>query len=133
MVFRRLNKEEILRKGFVDVKAYVSGLRQTHRLKLIKERSQFGWITILEGRYALPNDEMVRIANEIGLPIRCKDTTVFPEGKMKKDFATPYSDEEKKRFLEEEKKKEAEDDSEDESYDEDSDDESDDSMDSDDD
>ncbi len=119
MVFRKLSKEEILNKGFVDVKAYVSGLRQTHRLKLVKERSQFGWITLLEGRYALPHDELVRLANELGFPIRCKDVTVYPEGTMKNDFANPYTEEEKARFAEEERGRESEEEMEDEDSDDD--------------
>ncbi|MFH1393336.1 MAG: hypothetical protein ABII71_06340 [Candidatus Micrarchaeota archaeon] len=98
MAFRRFDRNYILRKGFIDVKAIVTGLRQTHRLKLVRDKSPYGWITILEGRYSLPETEMVRLAEELQFPIRTKDILVFPKGKMQKDFAIPYTEAEKQRF-----------------------------------
>ena len=109
MAFNRFDKGHILRKGFVDVKAIVTGLRQTHRLKVVREKSSQGWVTLLEGRYPLPESEMVRLAEESQFPIRTRDVTVYPKGKMKGDFTTPYTEDEKKRFADElHKMKEAE-------------------------
>jgi|GEM_PF-4047425 len=114
MAFNRFDKEYILRKGFVDVKAIVTGLRQTHRLKVVKEKSSQGWVTLLEGRYSLPESEMVRLAEELQFPIRTKGVTVYPKGKMQGDFTTPYTEEEKTRFADELAKLKAEDEAEEE-------------------
>ncbi|HID72664.1 TPA: hypothetical protein EYP38_01870, partial [Candidatus Micrarchaeota archaeon] len=98
MAFRRFDRDYILKRGFIDVKAVVTGLRQTHRLKVVKDKSVYGWVTVLEGRYALPENEMVRLAEELQFPIRTKGVIVFPKGKMQQDFAIPYTEDEKKRF-----------------------------------
>lgn len=95
------SKEDILRRGFIYVKVVVSGLRQNHKLTVVRERSVHGWIVYLEGRYAIPKAEMVRLANELQLPVRSKGVEVFPEGRMPQDFAIPFTDEEKARFAQE--------------------------------
>ncbi len=89
------SKEDILRRGFVYVKVVVTGLRQNHKLKVVREKTPTGWFTVLEGRYAIPETEMVRLAADLQLPIRSKGVMVFPEGKMQQDFTKPFSEEEK--------------------------------------
>lgn len=81
-----MNKDEILRQGFVIVKVTVAGIRQTHRLDVVKEKSGNGFFNYLRGRFAIPEAEMIRLANELQLPIRSKDTLVFPKGKGRQDF-----------------------------------------------
>lgn len=83
MVF---SKEDVLRRGFVYVKVIVSGLRQSHKLTVKKERTQQGIFTYLHGRYAIPESEMVRVAEELQLPVKTKDVLVFPKGKMQGDY-----------------------------------------------
>lgn len=87
------SKEDILRKGFVYVKVIVSGLRQSHKLTVTKEKTPQGIFTYLQGRYEIPEAEMVRVAEELQLPIKTKDVLVFPEGKMQGDFTEPVSEE----------------------------------------
>lgn len=81
-----MNKDEILRQGFVIVKVTVTGMRQTHRLDIVKEKSGNGFFHYLRGRFAIPEAEMIRLANELQLPIRSKDVLVFPKGKSRQDF-----------------------------------------------
>lgn len=81
-----MNKDEILRKGYIITKVTVSGVRQTHRLNVVKEKSGAGNFYYLTGRFTIPQNEMLRLAEEFGLPIKSRDVTVFPKGKSKKDF-----------------------------------------------
>jgi hypothetical protein len=81
-----MNKDEILRQGFVIVKVTVAGIRQTHRLDVVKEKGSNGFFHYLTGRFTIPEAEMIRLAEELQLPIRSKDVLVFPKGKSRKDF-----------------------------------------------
>jgi len=82
-----LNPDQILRQGYVDVKVYVSGLRQSHRLEVVKEKTPSGEVPFLVSKYYIPTAELVRLASELNLPIRHKDTIVLPRGKSPSDFA----------------------------------------------
>lgn len=83
-----LSKEEIIRRGFVDVHAWVGGIRQHHRLTVKKETTAFGQMPYLFTGANIPANELLRIAEETGLPVRSPTTTVFPKGKGPKDFVT---------------------------------------------
>lgn len=81
-----VDKKDILKNGYVIVKVTVAGIRQTHRLNVVKEKESRGDFFYLTGRHPIPENEMVRLAEELQLPIKSKDVIVFPKGKMKKDF-----------------------------------------------
>ncbi|MEW6749155.1 MAG: hypothetical protein AB1295_05600 [Candidatus Micrarchaeota archaeon] len=87
-----ISKEEILKRGYVDVKVYVSGLRQSHRLKVIRERTPRGLIPFLVSDHYLPTPEMVRLAEQLQLPLKQKDIVVFPKGKMAGHFIEKEED-----------------------------------------
>ena len=78
--------KEILEKGYVDVKVAVSGIRQSHRLNLVKEKSAHGVIPYLVSPKYIPVAELIRLAALINLPIRYEKNVVFPPGKMASDF-----------------------------------------------
>ncbi|MBI5046691.1 hypothetical protein HZC07_03080 [Candidatus Micrarchaeota archaeon] len=82
-----ITKEEILKQGYVDVKVYVSGLRQAHRLTLVKENTPNGWVPYLVSKYYIPTQELLKLAEEFQLPVKHKDISVFPRGKMASSFA----------------------------------------------
>lgn len=82
-----ISKEEILRRGYVDVKVFVSGLRQSHRLTISKEKTAHGMVPFLVCKYYIPTNELVRLSEELGLPIKHKEVTVFPRGTMPSHFA----------------------------------------------
>ena len=79
-------KDEVLKKGYIDVKVNVTGLRQAHRLHVKKEKVPQGILTVLESQHYIPTAELVRLAEMLQLPIKHKKTVVFPKGKMPKDF-----------------------------------------------
>jgi hypothetical protein len=80
-------RDEILKRGYIDVKVYVAGLRQNHRLTVEKERTVHGEVPFLMCKNYIPNSELVRLANEIMLPIKHAKTMVLPQGMTPKDFA----------------------------------------------
>lgn len=79
-------KDEILKAGFADVRVNVSGLRQAHRLEVKRERTPAGEIPVLVATHYIPATELVRLAEELQLPVRYKQTIVFPRGKMAGHF-----------------------------------------------
>ena len=81
-----MNKKEILERGYVDVKIHVSGIRQAHRLEIVRERTSQGSVSYLVSKSYIPNFEMIKLAQEFQLPIRCRSVIVFPRGKMISDF-----------------------------------------------
>ena len=82
-----IKKDEILKQGYVDVKVFVSGLRQSHRLHVERERTPQGLVPFLVCKHYIPTTELVRLAEELQLPLRCRDVLVFPRGKKAGDFA----------------------------------------------
>jgi hypothetical protein len=81
-----ISKEEILKRGYVDVKVFVTGLRQSHRLEIVKEKTNQGVIPFLVSKHYIPSAELVRLAEMLQLPVKHKDTVVFPRGKMAGHF-----------------------------------------------
>ncbi|MFN7991555.1 MAG: hypothetical protein U0R44_05340 [Candidatus Micrarchaeia archaeon] len=86
-----ISKEEILRRGYVDVKVNVQGLRQQHRMEVIREKTSAGIVPFLISKYYIPTMELVRLAEELQLPVKHKDVIVFPKGKMAGSFAEKKS------------------------------------------
>jgi hypothetical protein len=82
-----ISREEILKRGFVDVKVFVSGLRQSHRLSVERERTVQGLVPFLVCKHYVPTPELMRLSEELKLPVKCRDVRVFPRGKMAGDFA----------------------------------------------
>jgi len=82
-----ISKEEILRRGYVDVKVFVSGFRQSHRLQIVREKTVQGLVPYLVCSHYVPAPELMRLAEELQLPIKCRTVTVFPKGKMAGHFA----------------------------------------------
>ncbi len=80
-------RDEILKRGYIDVKVYVAGLRQNHRLTVETERTVHGDVPFLMCKNYIPNNELVRLANELMLPIKHAKTMVLPKGMAPKDFA----------------------------------------------
>jgi len=78
--------ESILKRGYVDVKVFVAGLRQGHRLEVKMEKTSNGEVPFLICKYYMPPVEMVRLANELKLPLKHKDTVVFPRGMSPSSF-----------------------------------------------
>ena len=87
-----ISKEEILRRGYVDVKVNVQGLRQSHRMEVVKEKTPAGMVPFLVSKFYIPTMELVRLAEELQLPVRHKDVVVYPKGTMAGTFAEKKKD-----------------------------------------
>ena len=77
---------KIIKDGKIDVMLFVNGIRQRQTLKIEKEKTGFGIVPFLVSDYRIPKIEMIRLAKELGLPIKTKDGKAFPPGKFLKDF-----------------------------------------------
>jgi hypothetical protein len=84
-----INKDDILKRGYVDVKVYVQGLRQSHRLKVEKQLTAHGEMPVLVAQHYIPRQELVKLAEQLQLPVKHNDVLAMPRGKMPKDFADP--------------------------------------------
>jgi hypothetical protein len=82
-----ISKEDILKKGSVEVHIKVGGIRQRHTLKVEKEKTAWGMVPFCVFSHPVPASELVRVSQEIDLPVKCKGMKVFPKGKGAKDFA----------------------------------------------
>ncbi len=78
---------EILDRGFVEVKVKVAGIWQKHKLMVEYEKTAFGKVYYLLAREKnIPAMELYRIANELQLPIKSPDAMIYPKGKGPSDF-----------------------------------------------
>jgi len=56
-------------------------------LKVVREKTAWGMVPYLVGEHKIPAAELIRLAEELQLPIKCAGMTVFPKGKAAQDFA----------------------------------------------
>ena len=84
-----INKDEILKQGYVDIKVRVTGMRQGQRLHVVEEDSPHGKIPTLVAKHYIPRNELVKLADLFQLPVRHKNNIALPKGKMPKDLAIP--------------------------------------------
>ena len=80
------NRDDILSAGFADVRVLVSGLRQMHRLTVVMENTAQGQIPFLVSKHYIPTNELLRVAQQTGLPVKHKETVVYPPGTAASDF-----------------------------------------------
>ena len=81
------NTKRILEIGSIEVRVKINGIIKRHILKVVKEKSAFGLIPYLVGDLFIPAQELIRLAEELQLPIKCHGMVVFPKGKSPADFA----------------------------------------------
>lgn len=84
----KVSREEILASGVVEARVKTTGFVQRHKFEVVRENTAFGPVPFLVCRTsaALPQSELHRLAEEFQLPIKSRGLTVFPKGKMAKDF-----------------------------------------------
>ncbi len=99
---------DIIKKGSVEVHAKVSGIRQLHTLTVSMEETAWGTVPYLVCKHRIPAVELLRLAEELQLPIKCFGITAFPKGKAAQDFVIEEEEggnEEEKEDEEEAKEK----------------------------
>jgi len=79
--------KEIIAKGKVDIKVKRSGVLQFQEFTVKKGMSPAGEYPYLFIDKFVDLGALIRIAEEIQLPITAKNGAVFPKGKTSKDFA----------------------------------------------
>jgi hypothetical protein len=81
-----VNRDEILKKPLIEIRVLRSGMFQRIPFKIIREKTPIGDVPYLTSDRIIDMNELLRIAEEYNLPVRAKNGTVFPKGKMAKDF-----------------------------------------------
>jgi len=77
---------EILERGYVDIRMWIAGMLQKHRLIVEYEQTPFGKIPYLVIDRQVPEAELLRVANAVQLPVKASNARVFPLGKAPADF-----------------------------------------------
>ena len=81
----RMNVEFVEGKSVI-LRVNRGGMFQRIVFKMVGERSPAGKYKLLVTDRQLPVNELQRLADETGLPLRAASMTVFPKGKSSKDF-----------------------------------------------
>ncbi|MFA5349599.1 MAG: hypothetical protein WC309_04545 [Candidatus Paceibacterota bacterium] len=82
-----MDREIILKEGSVKLRVKAQGMLQLHTFKIEKEETPYGVISFLVSEYEIPEMELLRIAKETNLPVKCKRVKFYPPGKLPQDFA----------------------------------------------
>ncbi len=82
-----MEREKILQIGKVTLHVTVAGMRQRQDFIVEREETAFGKIPFLACSRNLLLGELMRIAEENQLPVKCAGQKLFPKGKGPKDFA----------------------------------------------
>lgn len=80
------DKETIIKRGWVEVHVVSAGMRQRHMLNVRKEKTMWGTVPFLVTQARIPHSELLRLAEELQLPVQAGGLKVFPRGKSPKDF-----------------------------------------------
>ncbi len=80
-----IDKEKILKEG-ITVRVKRSGMFQRVTLNPITEKKAGMQIRMLESKRTIDLQEVERLVQEIGLPIKAPNGLFIPKGKMLNDF-----------------------------------------------
>lgn len=70
----------------VTVELTVAGMKQRHKFKTIKETTPFGTYELIDIPIVLSKLELLRIAEEKGMPVLNNGEKYFPKGKTARDI-----------------------------------------------
>ncbi|MGB9719140.1 MAG: hypothetical protein ACPL06_00920 [Candidatus Anstonellales archaeon] len=70
----------------VTVEVTVAGMKQRHKFKMVKETTPFGTYELINIPMVLPKLELLRIADEKGIPVFNNGEKYFPKGKTARDI-----------------------------------------------
>jgi hypothetical protein len=83
---RKQSRKEILQSGSVDIRVKRAGVFQILTFTLEREQTPAGPVPYLVLDKFLDTPELLRIAEELQLPVKAKNGKFFPPGKMSVDF-----------------------------------------------
>jgi|YelNatPaOPRAMG01_1025707.scaffolds.fasta_scaffold09679_9 hypothetical protein len=80
----------------VVVEVTVGGIKQKHKFKTVKETTPFGTYELIDIPITLSKLELLRIANEKGIPVLNNGEKYFPKGKTARDIIMENKEKENK-------------------------------------
>lgn len=81
-----VTREQILERKKATFEITVAGIRQKHEFTLEYSETAVGKIPFLTSKRMFPINELMRIADETGLPVNSAGQKLFPKGKGPRDF-----------------------------------------------
>jgi hypothetical protein len=78
--------KDALSKGEIEVRINRFGVLQNQNFKVTRKKTPLGEVPYLTTEKFLPMPELVKIAEEYGLPIDSGTGRIFPRGKKETDF-----------------------------------------------
>ncbi|MEM2948082.1 MAG: hypothetical protein QXL47_02490 [Candidatus Anstonellales archaeon] len=81
----------------VTVELTVAGMKQRHKFKTIKETTPFGTYELINIPLTVSKLELLRIANEKGMPVFNNGEKYFPKGKTARDIIMENKEKGKKK------------------------------------
>ena len=81
-----MDRDSILKTGSTKIVVTRAGVRQLLTFTIVREQTPMGAVPYLCSKKEMGLPELVRLANELCLPVRSKSMTVFPEKKAAHDF-----------------------------------------------
>lgn len=82
-----MEQSELLQKKSVILMLTVSGMRQRHEFFIEREETSYGKVPFLMCKRNISLNELMKVAEENRLPVKCAGQKIFPKGKSPKDFA----------------------------------------------
>jgi hypothetical protein len=81
-----MDRDRILKEGKINIRIRHSGMYQNLEFVVIREKTGFGEIPFLKIDRPVDASELMRIADEVQLPIISLSGKVFPKGRAMMDF-----------------------------------------------
>lgn len=83
----RLDRAKILSAGKVDIPVVHSGMRQRFEFKVVREKTSAGTIPFLKVERWVDAAQLLKLAQELDLPIMAPSGKYFAPGKKALDYA----------------------------------------------
>ncbi len=81
------NREQVLKRSSIEIRVVRAGMFQRLPFKIEREPYPTGAVPFLASDRFIDLPELVRIAEEYGLPVKARNGKVFPKGKGAHDFS----------------------------------------------
>ncbi len=80
------NANQIIEKGYIEERVSISGIWQRVTFRVMRKKYGSIEYIVLHTEKLVGASDLLRIANETGLPVESPVGSAFPKGKMAEDF-----------------------------------------------
>lgn len=83
----KTGREKAIKDGFFDARVQRSGVLQVLRFKIVREKSAAGIVPFIVPDRQVDLPELLRVCEEMQLPLKCAAGVLVPKGRMLREFA----------------------------------------------